>query len=256
MSAGRLIAGIHAVRTALRHGAQALEAVWYDPARRDRRLGQLLSALRRAGAPLEAADRATLDRLAEGAAHQGIVARVALPAARDEKALERLLEGLEAPPFLLVLDGVQDPHNLGACLRSADAAGVHAVIAPRDRAAGLTPVACKVASGAAESVPFVQVTNLARTLRRLREVHGVWVVGTAGEADTLLYEADLTGPLAIVMGGEEKGLRRLTRAQCDLLVRLPMAGSVESLNVSVAAGVALFEAVRQRTLPPAAPGAP
>ncbi len=246
MTGERLIAGIHAVRAALRHGAGSLRRVWYDPARRDRRLGRLLTELRRAGAPLQAADRATLDRLAEGAAHQGVVAEAALPAGQDEKALERLLTGLTEPPFLLVLDGVQDPHNLGACLRSADAAGVHAVIAPRDRAAGLTPVACKVASGAAESLPFVQVTNLARTLRRLREAHGVWVVGTAGDADTLLYDADLRGPLALVMGGEEKGLRRLTREQCDRLARLPMAGAVESLNVSVAAGVALFEAVRQR----------
>jgi len=141
---------------------------------------------------------------------------------------------------------VQDPHNLGACLRSADAAGVDAVIAPRDRAVGLTPVACKVASGAAESVPFFQVTNLARTLGQLRDQWRVWVVGTAGESDTLLYDADLRGPLALVLGGEEKGLRRLTREHCDLLVRLPMAGVVESLNVSVAAGVCLFEAVRQR----------
>jgi 23S rRNA (guanosine2251-2'-O)-methyltransferase len=195
---------------------------------------------------LEEAGRDRLDRLAGGTGHQGIAAQVNAPAALGEKALDELLTALEEPPLLLVLDGVQDPHNLGACLRSADAAGAHAVIAPRDRAAGLTPVACKVASGAAESVPFIQVTNLARTLRHLRDGWQVRVVGTAGEAETLLYDADLTGPLALVMGSEEKGLRRLTREQCDLLVRLPMAGAVESLNVSVAAGVALFEAVRQR----------
>ena len=248
MSRGRHISGIHAVRTALKHGAGALEEVWYDPARNDRRLGKLLSELRRSGVATEAADRRTLERLAGGAAHQGIVARVSLPAARDEKALDELLEGLEEVPFLLVLDGVQDPHNLGACLRSADAAGVHAVIGPRDRAAGLTPVACKVASGAAESVPFIQVTNLARTLRHLRDAYGIWVVGTAGEAETLLYDADLGGPLAIVMGNEEKGLRRLTREQCDQLIRLPMAGAVESLNVSVATGITLFEAARQRRI--------
>ena len=151
-------------------------------------------------------------------------------------------------PLNMGVDGVQDPHNLGACLRSADAAGVHAVIAPKDRSAGLTPTACKIASGAAESVPFVQVTNLARTLKWLREEAGVWLVGTAGEAETTLYQADLSGPLGIVMGGEEKGMRRLTREGCDLLVSLPMAGAVESLNVSVATGVALFEAVRQRSV--------
>jgi 23S rRNA (guanosine2251-2'-O)-methyltransferase len=234
------------VRAALRHGAGALEAVWYDSARRDRRLGQLLSELRKAGVQPRAADRGILEQLAGGAVHQGIVARVNQPAALDERALDHLLAGLEEPPFLLVLDGVQDPHNLGACLRSADAAGVHAVIAPRDRASGLTPVACKVASGAAESVPFIQVTNLARTLRHLRDAYRLFVVGTAGDAQTLLYDADLKGPLAIVMGNEEKGLRRLTREQSDLLVRLPMAGRVESLNVSVATGVTLFEALRQR----------
>jgi 23S rRNA (guanosine2251-2'-O)-methyltransferase len=141
---------------------------------------------------------------------------------------------------------VQDPHNLGACLRSADAAGIHAVIAPKDRSAGLTPTACKVACGAAETVPFVQVTNLARTLRWLQEEERVWLVGTAGEAEGLVYDADLKGPLGLVMGAEEKGMRRLTREACDLLVRLPMAGSVESLNVSVATGICLFEAVRQR----------
>ena len=242
----RIIAGIHAVRTALGHGGGAIETAWYDAGRRDRRLGQLLAALRKAGVPLRQADRGELDRLAGGTGHQGIVALGSAPAALGEGELDELLGSLGRPPFLLVLDGVQDPRNLGACLRSADAAGVDAVIAPRDRAAGLTPAACKVASGAAESVPFVQVTNLARTLRHLREGWGVQVVGTAGEADTLLYEADLTGPLALVMGGEEKGLRRLTREQCDQLVRLPMAGVVESLNVSVAAGIALFEAVRQR----------
>ncbi|WP_287963421.1 23S rRNA (guanosine(2251)-2'-O)-methyltransferase RlmB [Alcanivorax sp.] len=242
----RIIAGIHAVRSALGHGRGAIETAWYDASRRDRRLGQLLAALRKAGVKLQKANRPELEQLAGGANHQGIVALASAPAALGEGNLDELLCALQRPPFLLVLDHVQDPHNLGACLRSADAAGVHAVIAPRDRAAGLTPAACKVASGAAESVPFVQVTNLARTLRYLRESWGVRVVGTAGEADTLLYEADLTGSLALVMGSEEKGLRRLTREQCDELVRLPMFGVVESLNVSVAAGAALFEAVRQR----------
>jgi len=146
----------------------------------------------------------------------------------------------------LVLDGVTDPHNLGACLRSADAAGIQVVIAPKDRSAGLTPVACKVASGAAETVPYVQVTNLVRTLQKLQNEHGVWVIGTAGEAQASLYEADLKGNIAIVMGAEGKGMRRLTRETCDSLIKLPMKGSVESLNVSVATGICLYEAVRQR----------
>jgi len=148
--------------------------------------------------------------------------------------------------LLLILDGVQDPHNLGACLRSADAAGLLAVIAPKDRSVGLTPTACKVASGVAESVPFIQVTNLVRTIRWLQSEAGVWVVGAAGEAETSLYQTDLNGPLALVMGGEEKGMRRLTREACDLLVKLPMLGSVESLNVSVACGICLFESNRKR----------
>lgn len=163
-----------------------------------------------------------------------------------EDALDTLLQELQEPAFLLVLDGVQDPHNLGACLRTADAAGVHAVIAPKDRAVGLTPVACKVASGAAETVPFIQVTNLSRTLRQLREACGLWVVGMAGEAEQSLYQTDLSGGLVMVMGGEEKGMRRLVREQCDLLLSVPMRGTVESLNVSVATAVGLFEAVRQR----------
>ncbi len=241
-----LAAGHHAVRNALRHGAERIEQVWFDPKRRDRRLTRLLDELRRAGVPLQPAGRDELDRLAAGAAHQGVVARVAAPTARDEKYLHHLLDGLHEPLLLLVLDQVQDPRNLGACLRSADAAGAHAVITPRDRAAGLTPAACKAASGAAESVPLIQVTNLARTLRRLREESGVQVVGLAGEAEETLYDLDLTGPLALVAGNEEKGLRRLVRENCDRLARLPLAGSVESLNVSAAASVALFEAVRQR----------
>jgi len=244
--AAHLVVGLNAVRSALKHGAGQVSALAVDAARHDRRLRELIDAAKAAGIHIELVAREALDRLAGGANHQGAVATVLAATARDESELHALLESLDRPPFLLVLDGVQDPHNLGACLRSADAAGVDAVITPRDRAVGLTPVACKVASGAAESVPFFQVTNLARTLEQLRNQWRVWVVGTAGEAETLLYGADLRGPLALVLGGEEKGLRRLTREHCDLLVRLPMAGVVESLNVSVAAGVCLFEAVRQR----------
>ena len=240
------VAGLNAVRSALKHGAGQVSALAVDSSRRDRRLQELIELAKAAGIRVERVGREVLDRLAGGASHQGAVATVAVPTARDESALDALLKALERPPFLLVLDGVQDPHNLGACLRSADAAGADAVIAPRDRAVGLTPVVRKVASGGAETVPFFQVTNLARTLEQLRDEYRVWVVGAAGEADTLVYDADLRGPLALVLGGEEKGLRRLTREHCDLLVRLPMAGVVESLNVSVAAGVCLFEAVRQR----------
>jgi 23S rRNA (guanosine2251-2'-O)-methyltransferase len=169
-----------------------------------------------------------------------------MPAARSESDLEALIAGIDGAPFLLILDGVTDPHNLGACLRSADAAGAHAVIAPKDNAVGLTPVAVKVASGAAESVPFVQVTNLARTLDRIKE-RGIWLIGTADDADATLYETDLQGPLALVLGSEGKGMRRLTRERCDLLLRLPMLGRVESLNVSVTAGICLYEALRQRS---------
>ncbi|WP_457666230.1 23S rRNA (guanosine(2251)-2'-O)-methyltransferase RlmB [Thiolapillus sp.] len=243
----RYIAGLHPVRAALKHGADRLQAIWYDARRNDRRLGQLLSEARQSGVSLQAADKSELDRLAGSTRHQGVVARADIPAALGEDALDTLLQDLQEPAFLLVLDGVQDPHNLGACLRSADAAGVHAVIAPRDRAVGLTPVACKVASGAAETVPFIQVTNLSRTLRQLREACGLWVVGMAGEAEQSLYQADLTGGLVIVMGSEEKGMRRLVREQCDLLLSIPMHGTVGSLNVSVATGVGLFEAVRQRS---------
>lgn len=241
------IGGLHSVRAALGHGAGRVVNLWYDRKRNDRRLGQLLTLAREAGISPQASDRATLDQLLPNANHQGVVAETLIPSALGEGALDDLLSHLgDTPPFLLVLDGVTDPHNLGACLRSADAAGVHAVITPRDRAVGLTPVACKVASGAAEHVPFIQVTNLARTLKRLRDTYGIWLVGTSGDAASELFDMDLKGPLALVMGAEGKGMRRLTTEVCDQLAKLPLAGVVESLNVSVAAGVCLFEAVRQR----------
>lgn len=243
----QLIVGIHAVRSALKHGSQRIEQLWFDADRRDRRLRQLLDEARAAGVTPAPSDKASLDRMTGGANHQGIVASGEMPASMGEAALDELLIALQVPPLLLVLDGVTDPHNLGACLRTADAAGVHAVIAPRDRAGGLTPVVCKVASGAAETVPFVQVTNLARTLRHLQDAHRVFVVGTSDTAAGDLFEADLRGPLALVMGAEGEGMRRLTQETCDQLVSLPMAGQVDSLNVSVATGVCLFEAVRQRS---------
>ncbi|HIP53472.1 MAG TPA: 23S rRNA (guanosine(2251)-2'-O)-methyltransferase RlmB [Chromatiales bacterium] len=246
MEKPRLIFGLHSVRTALRN-AGSVETLWVDARRRDRRIGEIRQLARQSAVAVKNVDRDELDRLSGGANHQGVVARVRGGVApRDEAFLWTLLERLEMPPFLLILDGVQDPHNLGACLRTADGAGVHAVIVAKDRSVGLTSTVCKVASGAAEHVPFVQVTNLGRVLRRLHEEHGLWLVGTAGEAEMELYDVDLTGPLGIVMGGEGKGLRRLTREHCDQLVRLPMAGRVESLNVSVATGISLYEAVRQR----------
>jgi len=246
-SSSDLIAGVHSVRSALAQKALPVAELWVESQRRDRRVAEILALAQQQGVLVSQIDREQLDLMLPGINHQGVIARTALPVAQGEKALEELLIGLSEPPFLLVLDGVQDPHNLGACLRSADGAGVHAVITPKDRSVGLTPVVCKVASGAAHSVPLFQVTNLVRTLQQIKRDHHLWLVGTAGEADQELYQIDLTGPLALVMGGEERGLRRLTREACDHLVRLPMHGSVESLNVSVAAGICLYEAVRQRS---------
>jgi len=243
---GELIAGWHAVIAALRAPASSVREIWLRRGREDRRSEELLQLARERSVPVRSVDVSALDERAEGISHQGVLAHVTGGGVLDENDLGRLLDGLDHPPFLLVLDGVQDPHNLGACLRTADAAGVDAVIAPRDRAVSLTPAVRKTAAGAAEMLPFVQVTNLARCLREL-QARGIWVIGTAGEAEQSLYQADLKGPLALVLGAEEKGLRRLTRENCDLLVRIPMQGMVESLNVSVAAAVCLYEAVRQRS---------
>ncbi|KAA6184636.1 23S rRNA (guanosine(2251)-2'-O)-methyltransferase RlmB [Thiohalocapsa marina] len=245
MPDGTPVAGINSVRSALKFGAEGVAELWLDRRRRDRRLSELADLAREAGIGLRQLDRTALDQAVDGANHQGAVAWVRVPSARGAADLADLLASSEGAPLLLVLDGVTDPHNLGACLRSADAAGAQAVIAPRDQSVGLTPVVAKVACGAAETVPFVQVTNLARTLEWLKE-QGVWVIGAAGEAESTLFQSDLRGPTALVLGSEGKGLRRLTRERCDLLVRLPMLGTVESLNVSVAAGICLYEAVRQR----------
>lgn len=241
-----IIFGLHAVSAALAHDATQLTGIWVEQTRRDPRLRAIIQDAERRNVRVHPVGRAELDELCGGARHQGAVARRQQVSKHwREDDLYPLLDAV-ACPLLLVLDGVQDPHNLGACLRSADAAGVHAVIAPADRAVGLTPAARKVASGAAETVPFIQVTNLARCLRELQE-RGLWLVGAAGEVEQNLYTVDFTVPTAIVLGAEEKGLRRLTREICDVLVRIPMAGQVASLNVSVATGVFLFEAVRQRT---------
>jgi len=241
-----LIYGLHAVAASLqRDPARVLEIQVAEGMRQQSRLTQILDEARAAGIPVRRCAREVLDELVAEGSHQGIVAWQKPARAYNEADLDALLASLTVPPLLLVLDGVQDPHNLGACLRTADGAGVHAVIAPRDRAVGLTPIVRKVASGAAESIPFIQVTNLARTLRELKD-KGIWLVGADGEAAMGIFAADLRGPSAVVMGAEGQGLRRLTREHCDFLVRIPMAGTVESLNVSVAAGIFLFEAVRQR----------
>lgn len=254
MTDSTLIFGLHAVEAALKRDPASVEQLWCDIKRKDKRLKALSQLANNQGVRPEWLTRSELEqRLPEGARHQGVAARVAGVVERNESFLEQLLLELEHPPLLLVLDGVTDPHNLGACLRSADATGVDAVITTRDRACGLTPVVRKVASGAAESVPFVQVTNLARTLKTLQDA-GVWVVGTALEEGAVpLYQAQLEGSLALVLGAEGKGMRRLTRESCDQLIHIPMYGSVQSLNVSVATGVCLFEAVRQRQAASAAP---
>ena len=237
--------GVHAVRALLDRRPKDVQRLVLQAGRNDKRVQQLVELAREHGVKVESRPPAELDALAPGQVHQGVVARVTAATALDEDDLLIRLDAAGRPPLLLVLDGVQDPHNLGACLRSADAVGADAVVVPRDRATGLTPVVRKVAAGAAETVPFVQVTNLARFLRALKE-QGVWIVGTDGEAETLHYAADLKGPLALVLGAEGTGMRRLTREHCDVVVKLPMLGAVESLNVSVAAGVLLYEALRQR----------
>ncbi|KAF4513892.1 UNVERIFIED_CONTAM: hypothetical protein B566_EDAN017573 [Ephemera danica] len=243
MSTSRLIYGFHAVTAKLRHDPEAVKEIMVDAVRQDARIRDLISYAELQGVKLIATDGKRLDGLAPGARHQGVIAR--LEGGRKLAHLDDVLDTLEAPPFLLVLDGITDPRNLGACLRVADAAGVHAVIAPRDRAVGLTDVVAKTASGAAETMPYVMVTNLARTLRELKE-RDIWVIGTAGEAENDLYAATWPQATAWVFGAEGEGMRRLTRENCDQLVRIPMVGSVESLNVSVAAGVCLYEARRRR----------
>lgn len=245
MAHDELIYGLHAVAAALRRSAGRLTGICIAEGSRNPRMQELVDKAARQGVNVQYQPRARLDAWVPEGAHQGVVAWRRPAAPVHEQDLPALIAALDEPALLLVLDGVQDPHNLGACLRSADAAGVHAVIAPRDRAVGLTATVSKVASGAAENIPFAQVTNLARTLRTLKEA-GVWLVGAAGEAERSLYELDLRGPIAFVMGAEGKGLRRLTQELCDYVVRIPMRGGVESLNVSVATGVCLFEAVRQR----------
>lgn len=241
------IVGLHAVEAALRNDPGRIDCVYCKKGRQDKRLEKIIYLAAQHNIPAESMDEKALSQKAGSNHHQGVMALYRAAAMLDENQLFSQLDALEKPPFLLVLDGITDPHNLGACLRTADASGVNAVIAPRDKAAGLTPSARKVASGAADSVPFYQVTNLARTLDKLK-ARGIWLFGTGEAAEKTIFDQDLTGPLALVMGAEGKGLRRLTRERCDYLVSLPMLGRVESLNISVAAGVCLYEALRQRRL--------
>ena len=246
MSSSKVLFGFHAVGVRLKTAPQSVIEVYFEPTRRDARMRQFLDRAREAGVRLIEADGLRLAKLAGSHGHQGVAARVE-PMAQAH-SLDELLEQLEeqgTAPLLLVLDGITDPHNLGACLRVADGAGAHAVIAPKDHAAGINATVAKVASGAAETVPYFMVTNLARTLNELKE-RNIWIIGTSDTAPATLYQTDLKGPVALVLGAEGAGMRQLTAKTCDALVSIPMRGAVESLNVSVASGVCLYEALRQR----------
>lgn len=239
----RLIHGFHAVTAKLRHDPEGVREIYLAAGRQDGRSRDLVQLAESRDVRVVSVDAARLDGMAKGERHQGVVAKVS--AQQKFVTVDDVLDGLSEPPLLLVLDGVTDPHNLGACLRVADAAGAHAVIAPKDRACGLNATAIKVASGAADTVPYIVVTNLARSLREIKE-RGIWTIGAAGEASKDLYAIEQKGALAWVLGAEGEGLRRLTRETCDELAKIPMFGAVESLNVSVASGICLFEARRQR----------
>lgn len=240
-----IIFGFHSVESVIRNDPVNILQFLVETNRHDKRIKQLIEFAESQGISVDYLKKTDLEKQAGSKKTQGVAVRYKSAAKINEHSLEDFLQ--KENVFLLVLDGVTDPHNLGACLRTADAAGVDAVIVPKDRAAGITPTARKVACGAADTMPFFQVTNLARTLKLLKD-NEVWITGTAGEAENNLYDIKLTGKLALVMGAEEKGMRRLTRENCDQLVKMPMAGQVESLNVSVATGVCLFEAVRQRSV--------
>ena len=245
--AQHILFGWHAVSTLLECQPERVRSLKFQQGREDGRQKRVRQLADEFGVAVEHCQRRVLDDAAEGENHQGVVAVIKPPVALDEDALLERLEKQPHHPFILLLDGVTDPHNLGACLRTADAAGVDAVVVPKDHSAPLNGVAMKVASGAAESVPVVRVTNMARFMRRCRD-QGVWFTGTSDDAGASIHALDLTGPVAMVMGAEGKGMRRLTREHCDQLGHLPMAGLVSSLNVSVATGVCLFEARRQRTI--------
>ncbi|HVE44605.1 MAG TPA: 23S rRNA (guanosine(2251)-2'-O)-methyltransferase RlmB [Gammaproteobacteria bacterium] len=239
-----IVFGLHATLSLLETHSERVLRLYVLRDRRDQKIEKIIKIAENKHIVIELVSRSVLDNMAQDGNHQGVVAECAAMKTYGESDIKQLLDTIEGPPFLLILDGVQDPHNLGACFRTAEAAGVHAIIVPKDKSVGITSTVIKVASGATEVVPFFQVTNLARTLEMLKE-KGVWIYGAAGEASDLLYEANLTGAVAIVLGGEGEGLRRLTRERCDALLRIPMHGSVASLNVSVATGVFLYEVVRQ-----------
>jgi 23S rRNA (guanosine2251-2'-O)-methyltransferase len=243
MTDTRQLFGFHAVIARLRAQPQSVRDLYVGNARHDRRVRELIERAEAAGVAVHAVDDARLAALAGNDRHQGVVALVA--GGVPHRTLDDVLENLADPPLLLVLDGVTDPHNLGACLRSADAFGAHAVIVPKDRAVGVNATVAKAASGAADTVPVITVTNLARSLRDLK-ARGIWLLGADAGGEESLFHADLSGPVAWVLGGEGSGLRRLTRESCDRIIGIPVQGSVESLNVSVAAGVCLFETRRQR----------
>lgn len=245
MSKSAVLFGFHAITSRLRTRPESVREIFVASGRRDARMRDLITRARSHGIQPQEVAGERLDALAGTSRHQGVVALVETITGPTD--IEQVVATLREPALLLVLDGVQDPHNLGACLRIADALGVHALIAPKDRAVGMTPVVAKVASGAADTVPYLQVTNLARTLRGLKDA-GVWVIGADQEAATSLHSARLNGPLAWVMGAEGEGLRRLTRESCDELCAIPMQGTVASLNVAVAAGICLYESRRQRCL--------
>lgn len=240
-----LVFGLHAAQSLLSRQPERIIQLYVQKERHDTKIQALIALAKEHNIKIEFLSRQELDRLTKDGVHQGVVVHCKNAKIYSEHDLELILEQSGPAIFLLILDGIQDPHNLGACLRSADAAGVHAVIVPRDKSVGLTPTVSKVACGAAETIPFIQVTNLARTLRYLKE-QGIWLFGAAGEATESLYQANFTVPLAVLLGAEGQGLRRLTRDHCDMLLQIPMQGSVSSLNVSVATGIFLFEAVRQR----------
>jgi 23S rRNA (guanosine2251-2'-O)-methyltransferase len=247
MSSAKVLFGFHAVGVRLKTAPASIIEIYVDPSRRDARMKQFVDRAKETGARLIEADSLRIAKLAGSHGHQGVAARVEPVAqARSlDDVLEQVEQGAARPPLLLVLDGVTDPHNLGACLRVADGAGAHAVVAPKDHAAGLNATVAKVASGAADTVPYFMVTNLARTLNELKERH-IWVIGTSDDAAKSIYDVDLRGPVALVLGAEGPGMRQLTRKTCDELVHIPMQGAVESLNVSVASAVCLYEALRQR----------
>ena len=240
-----IIFGIHSVYALLEKQPDRIFRLCVQQERQDKKIESILQLAKKHGITVEYASRHELDRMTQEANHQGVIAFCAKTRTYSEGDLKSLLQNLSTPPFVLILDGVQDPHNLGACFRAADAAGVHVIIAPKDKSVGLTPVVSKVASGAAETIPFVQVTNLVRAIEELKEL-GIWIYGAAAEASQTLFQTNLSGPVALVLGAEGSGLRRLTREHCDVLMKIPMFGSVSSLNVSVATGIFLFETVRQR----------